>query len=317
MWRRCWASCSPWRAWRSGWAATGTQLELAVAQSHPQDPSKTALLWAARTQLGHLSRAELRTRCDELLGNPLVVPAYPRYLRGFVHALQPVPALTDFVVETVSNAFGRLPDPVLLPWLPSLITTLQPGAELAPLLTREAGRIFPGRLAALDRWVPPWRAQPEPEPVHSAQSTGADRGDALLAALGDPGRGATVTPTVLAAGDTANTVPGSGSFAVGTRFWAANEQQRGDMAMRQLRPTLPGASVELTGGPNRPPLPAQSSSALFTRATRLARSLGLGELIQAAVGGGSDGNLTRGQAHPPWTGSARGRGAHTATTSIS
>jgi hypothetical protein len=160
-----------------------TQLELAVAQSHPEEPSKMALLWAARTQLGQLSRADLRARCDELLGNPLVVPAYPRYLSGFVHALEPVPALTDFVVEMVSNAFGRLPDPVLLPWLPTLISTLRSGgAELAPLLTREAGRIFPGRLSALDEWVPPWRAQPEPEAVHPAHGTGNGQGIALLAA---------------------------------------------------------------------------------------------------------------------------------------
>ncbi|WP_037676680.1 DUF5682 family protein [Streptomyces griseus] len=143
-----------------------TQLELAVAQSHPEDPSKVALLWAAQAHLGRLSRAELRTRCDDLLGNPLVVPAYPRYLSGFLHALEPVPALADFVVEAVSNAFARLPDPVLLPWLPILITSLRSGgAELAPVLIREAGRIFPGRLAALDAWVPPWQADPEPTPA--------------------------------------------------------------------------------------------------------------------------------------------------------
>jgi hypothetical protein len=160
-----------------------TQLELAVAQSHPEDPSKTALLWAARTQLGHLSRQDLRARCDELLGNPLVVPAYPRYLNGFVHALEPVPALTGFVVETVSDAFARLPDPVLLPWLPTLITTLRSdGAELVPLLTREAGRIFPGRLSTLDEWVPPWRAQAETEALHTAPGTGPGRGIVLLAA---------------------------------------------------------------------------------------------------------------------------------------
>jgi hypothetical protein len=159
-----------------------TQLELAVAQSHPEDPSKTALLWAARTQLGHLSRADLRARCDELLGNPLVVPAYPRYLSGFVHALEPVPSLTDFVVEAVSSAFGRLPDPVLLPWLPTLIATLRSGgAELAPLLIREAGRIFPGRLAALDEWVPPWRAQPEQQ-TRPERKASAGQGIALLAA---------------------------------------------------------------------------------------------------------------------------------------
>ncbi|GKQ34916.1 DUF5682 family protein [Streptomyces sp. A012304] len=158
-----------------------TQLELALAQSHPQEPSRTALLWAARTHLGTLSRAELRARCDDLLGNPLVVPAYPRYLSGFVHALEPVPGLADFVVEAVSNAFARLPDPVLLPWLPTLITTLRDGgAELAPLLIREAGRVFPARLAALDAWVPPWRLPEQPQAVRV--EPGGARGVALLAA---------------------------------------------------------------------------------------------------------------------------------------
>ncbi|MFE4551617.1 hypothetical protein [Streptomyces sp. NPDC056785] len=165
-----------------------TQLELAVAQSHPRDPARTALLWAAQTQLGRLTRADLRARCDELLGNSLAVPAYPRYLSGFLHALEPVPALTDFVVEAVSNAFGRLPDPVLLPWLPTLVSTLRSGgAELAPLLIREAGRIFPGRLADLDAWVPPWRARPEPAVAAAAgrgSVGGADDGGghALLVA---------------------------------------------------------------------------------------------------------------------------------------
>ncbi|MFJ2932940.1 hypothetical protein ACIO8G_09220 [Streptomyces sp. NPDC087219] len=155
-----------------------TQLELAVAQSHPNDPAKTALLWAAQVQLGTLSRGELRGRCDELLGNPLVVPSYPRYLSGFVHALEPVPGLADVVVEAVSNAFGRLPDPVLLPWLPTLITTLRSNAaDLAPLLIREAGRIFPARLAALDTWVPPWHARPAAQAPLAAP---APRGAALL-----------------------------------------------------------------------------------------------------------------------------------------
>ncbi|MER7485645.1 hypothetical protein ABTY20_06965 [Streptomyces sp. NPDC126497] len=158
------------------------QLELAVAQSHPEDPAKTALLWAAQVQLGTLSRAELRARCDELLDNPLVVPAYPRYLSGFVHALEPVPGLADVVVEAVSNAFGRLPDTVLLPWLPLLITTLRSGAaDLAPLMVREAGRIFPGRLAELDAWVPPWR-MPRTDPFATGPAVAARPGAALLTA---------------------------------------------------------------------------------------------------------------------------------------
>src|SRR4029453_5542170 len=95
-------------------------------------------------QLGLLTLADLRTRCDALLGNPLVVPAFPQYLSGFVQALEPAPTLAPFVVEMISKAFARLPDPVLLPWLPTLITTLRAqAAELVPVLTREAGRTFP------------------------------------------------------------------------------------------------------------------------------------------------------------------------------
>ncbi|MEU8572823.1 hypothetical protein [Streptomyces asoensis] len=159
-----------------------TQLELALAQSHPTDPARTALLWAAQTHLGTLPREVLRERCAELLGNPLVVPAYPRYLSGFVHALEPVPHLADFVVEAVSNAFALLPDAVLLPWLPTLITTLRAGgAELAPLLIREAGRVFPARLAELDAWVPPWRLPQGPPALPAGQAVVATGGVPLLA----------------------------------------------------------------------------------------------------------------------------------------
>ncbi|MER5433705.1 hypothetical protein [Streptomyces sp. NPDC002588] len=158
-----------------------TQLEIALAQSHPAEPARTALLWAAQTHLGTLPRSALRERCDELLANPLVVPAYPRYLSGFVHALEPVPGLADFVVEAVSNAFARLPDPVLLPWLPTLITTLRAGGtELAPLIVREAGRLFPARLPELDAWVPPWRL-PENPPARFP-APGASGGVSLLPA---------------------------------------------------------------------------------------------------------------------------------------
>jgi hypothetical protein len=160
-----------------------TQLELAVAQSHPAEPEKLALLWAAQTQLGGLSRADLRARCADLLGNPLVLPAYPRYLSGLLHALEPVPMLTDFVVEAVSSAFAQLPDAVLLPWLPTLITALRTGgSELTQLLIREAGRIFPGQLAALDALVPPWRAQPNSDVRRQLPGEEAGEGAALLLA---------------------------------------------------------------------------------------------------------------------------------------
>ncbi|MEV4257413.1 DUF5682 family protein, partial [Spirillospora sp. NPDC049652] len=150
------------------------QLEIAVAQSHPEAPAKVALLWAARLQLGALTRAELRERCDAMLGNPLVVPSFPHYLSGFVQALEPVPTFAPFVVEVMSKAFGSLPDHVLLPWLPRLVTTLrEQAAELVPVLTREAGRTFPGSLPALDAWTPPWEAARDREAAPPSPQGGA------------------------------------------------------------------------------------------------------------------------------------------------
>src|SRR5262249_51915117 len=146
-----------------------SQLELAVRQSHPEEPAKTALLWAARCHLGLMPLDQLRSRCADLLANPLVVPAFPRYLSGFVRALDPIPALAPFLVEIVSTAFAHLPEPVLLPWVPSVINTLlnQAGALVSGLV-REAGRTFPTTLDALDHWVPPWSndsAAPVPDPA--------------------------------------------------------------------------------------------------------------------------------------------------------
>lgn len=145
------------------------QLELAVRQSVPQQPAMSALHWAARYQIGDLTQADLRQRCDGLLANPLVVPSYPQYVTGFVHATAPVPRLATFVVEILSKAFAVLPDPVLLPWLPTLITMLRDeAADLVPVLTREAGRTFPRDLAALDRWTPAWERIEDEASEHGA-----------------------------------------------------------------------------------------------------------------------------------------------------
>lgn len=132
-----------------------------------------------------------------------------------------------------------------------------------------------------------------------------------IAAIADPGRGTTVTPTVMAAGTTANTVPAAGQVAVDVRVRDAAEQNRVDDVMHALRPVLDGARLEVTGGSNRPPLEPAASAALFARAAELTASLGLPPLTCAAVGGGSDGNLTAGVGTPTLDGlGAVGGGAH-------
>ncbi|BCL25307.1 glutamate carboxypeptidase [Streptomyces aurantiacus] len=129
--------------------------------------------------------------------------------------------------------------------------------------------------------------------------------------LPDPRRGTSVTPTVLTSGSTTNTVPGSGRFAVDVRVRDAAEQSRVDRAMHALRPVLPDARVEITGGPNRPPLEPHASATLFARAVVLADRLGLPEPVGVAVGGASDGNFTAGVGTPTLDGlGAVGGGAH-------
>lgn len=133
----------------------------------------------------------------------------------------------------------------------------------------------------------------------------------LVSALSDPGAGTSVTPTSARAGTTTNTVPADGSFAVDARFRTLGEQERVDRAIRSLAAVLPGAAVEIGGGPNRPPLDAESSSALFERAQAIAARLGLPALTSAAVGGASDGNFAAGVGAPTLDGlGAVGGGAH-------
>nr|WP_328707678.1 M20 family metallopeptidase [Streptomyces mesophilus] len=132
-----------------------------------------------------------------------------------------------------------------------------------------------------------------------------------VAALGDPAAGTTVTPTLLAAGTSTNTVPAEGRFAVDVRVRNAAEQERVDLALKALGPRLPGAAIEVTGGPNRPPLDASASATLYRRAVLLAGQLGIGAPGSAAVGGASDGNFTAGAGVPTLDGlGAVGGGAH-------
>jgi len=132
-----------------------------------------------------------------------------------------------------------------------------------------------------------------------------------VAALSDDALGTSVTPTMSSAGTASNTVPARAELAVDVRVRNAEEQARVDAAMRALTPVLPGARLEVTGGPNRPPLEHSAASALFDRATAIARDLGLPELAQASVGGASDGNFTAGIGVPTLDGlGATGGGAH-------
>lgn len=148
-------------------------------------------------------------------------------------------------------------------------------------------------------------------PGHMAGGSSGGSAAALAAGLADAALGTTVTPTALSSGTVANTVPATGAFAVDVRMWDTAEQARVHAAMSSLLPAVPDAVLEVSGGPNRPPLAAASSAALFSLASSVAAELGLAPLESASVGGASDGNFTAGVGTPTLDGlGAVGGGAH-------
>lgn len=111
-----------------------------------------------------------------------------------------------------------------------------------------------------------------------------------IAAIGESET--TVTPTVLTAGTTVNTVPEYASCAVDVRAWTNAELMRVDTAISRLSPHLDGARVEVTGGVERPPFEPATAAALNAMIEAAAADLGLQLPGAARSAGGSDGNLT-------------------------
>lgn len=130
-------------------------------------------------------------------------------------------------------------------------------------------------------------------------------------AWADHAVGTTVTPTVLAAGTTSNTVPAEARLTIDVRAWTAAEQQRVDRLVRAWTLEHPEADWSIAGGIDRPALEESMSADLFARAVRVAEALGFAPLEGAAVGGASDGNLTAAAGVPTLDGlGAIGDGAH-------
>jgi glutamate carboxypeptidase len=113
-----------------------------------------------------------------------------------------------------------------------------------------------------------------------------------LEAMTDYGRGTTVNVGVVEGGSKVNVRPASAWAAIDLRVTTLVEGERMTEAIHNLRLVNPNASLLISGGINRPPWePSASGQALFERAQRVGRSLGL-DLWPAGTGGGSDGNFT-------------------------
>lgn len=113
-----------------------------------------------------------------------------------------------------------------------------------------------------------------------------------VAGIARPELGTTVSPTVIRGGTRTNVIPDRAQLQVDVRFSSGAESDRVDSEIHSLATSAPGASLEVTGGPNRPPFEASSSARLFAIAREVATHLGRPSLEGVAVGGGSDGNFS-------------------------
>ncbi|MFZ9818336.1 MAG: M20 family metallopeptidase [Ilumatobacteraceae bacterium] len=132
-----------------------------------------------------------------------------------------------------------------------------------------------------------------------------------IASFARPDVGTTVTPTVASAGTTENVVPASAHIIVDTRISEPAEKARVESAFASLAPTVPGATVTVSGSINRPPMHESAAQSLFALATGVAKEIGVADLRGVSVGGGSDGNFTAAIGIPTLDGcGAVGGGAH-------
>ena len=133
---------------------------------------------------------------------------------------------------------------------------------------------------------------------------------ARLRAWNNPRRGITLNADIVEGGSRVNVIADRARARFDLRALRVADMRLLEARLRSLRPVLPGAKLEISGGFNRPPLERKFSLALFRRAKSLAAQMNL-QLDECTVGGGSDGNLTAALGIPTLDGlGAVGDGAH-------
>ena len=132
-----------------------------------------------------------------------------------------------------------------------------------------------------------------------------------LQRLTDYERGTTINVGVIAGGSRSNVVPDRAEIDVDFRAASMAEVERVEQAFQSLRPVLPEARLEVSGGLNRPPMERNETMvATFEKARRIGVAIGL-DLKEGSTGGGSDGNFTAALGIPTLDGlGPLGDGAH-------
>jgi len=133
----------------------------------------------------------------------------------------------------------------------------------------------------------------------------------------DRKRGLTVNVGVIEGGTRVNVVPSEAKASIDVRVVRAADAAGIGRKLRALKPLDKQCKLSVEGGLDRPPLERTAGVAdLFGHASELAKRVGW-KLEEAAVGGGSDGNLTAALGIPTLDGlGGVGEGAHAPSESI-
>jgi glutamate carboxypeptidase len=139
---------------------------------------------------------------------------------------------------------------------------------------------------------------------------------ARISKFNQPRNGVSVHVNVASGGTRANVIAAEARALVDVRVTRSSDIRRIEQKFRALKPILPGARIEISGGVSRPPMERKMSVALYRHTQTLATQMGV-ELEETASGGGSDGNLTAAIGVPTLDGlGAIGANAHSLRENI-
>ena len=202
------------------------------------------------------------------------------------------PAATPVVLVNTDEEIGSVDSS-------RIISLLARGAERAFVL--ECGEGPDGNLKIARKGVGRFQLTIHGRPAHA----GADfehgvsailelsRQVQELFALNDPAHGVTVNVGQIDGGLRPNVVAPTATAVLDVRVPTAAAGCKLEHALRELKPTLEGATIEVEGGFRRPPMePLPRNRALLAAAKRLGRELGVTIEDAGRAGGGSDANTT-------------------------
>ena len=129
--------------------------------------------------------------------------------------------------------------------------------------------------------------------------------------LTDYDKGTTLSVGICSGGTKTNIVPDFAQFKIDTRYSQVSEAERIYGLLHAIKPSLPGATVEVEGKPGKMPMERTPGNvALYEKALEAGKALDM-ELDQCMSGGGSDGNTTSAMGIPTLDGlGAVGEGLH-------